>query len=444
MIRAGHRPGIAVIAASVALLVCAFIAAVYALRVSGHLMPAAQPLTWLWAPIAFLLIGQTALYLGSRPRRATPGQRARLDRLKAAVLVPVYDEDPGYLRSGLDSLLAQTRRPDEVHVVDDGSGVDYTELRRWWLAAARAHRITTTWTRTPNRGKRHAQVTAAAHCPEADILVTVDSDATLAPDALGELLVPFADRRVQAVAGLALATNNRAGLLSRITDLWYVTMQLVDRSALSVLGSVLVSSGSLAAYRAPVLHENSDAYLGETFLGRPVTFSDDSLLTLYALTRGRVVQQTSAVVFSAMPERVGHHLRQYLRWMRGSTIRSLWRARYLPLTHPAYAAQLARWLQQAAYTVVLAWLAAAHVQENRPPSPLLLAVPLLLAASQTLRYLTVRRSDQCLASQFATWALTPLALAWSWIVLRPARWYATATCARTGWGTRTSGPEVVL
>lgn len=65
-------------------------------------------------------------------------------------------------------------------------------------------------------------------------------------------------------------------------------------------------------------------------MSRPVTFSDDSLLTLYALVRGRVVQQPTAVVFTAMPEELGHHLRQYLRWMRGSSLRSRWRVRYLP------------------------------------------------------------------------------------------------------------------
>ncbi|MGW4809413.1 hypothetical protein [Kitasatospora sp. NPDC004272] len=53
----------------------------------------------------------------------------------------------------------------------------------------------------------------------------------------------------------------------------------------------------------------------------------------------------------------------------------------------------------------------------------------------------MRRSDQSLRSQLGTWALTPLALARSRAVLRPVRWYATATCLRPGWGTRRNGPE---
>ncbi|MFK0096992.1 glycosyltransferase [Streptomyces sp. NPDC091040] len=403
-----------------------------------------DPALWAWAPLAALLLTQTVLYLLERPHRADAKGQERLDGLHVAVLMPVFNEDNGYLRAALSSLLAQTRRPDSVHIVDDGSELSHRVVRRWWMAAARDHGIPTSWHRTPNRGKRHAQVLAARQAPEADVHVTVDSDAQLAPDALHEVLQPLADPRVQAVAGLVLARNNRNGLLSRMTDLWYVTCQMVERSAQSPLGSVMVASGSLAAYRAELLTDHAEGYLSETFMGRPVTFSDDSMLTLYALVRGRVVQQPTAVVFTAMPEEFGHHVRQYLRWMRGSSLRALWRVRYLPARHPALAAQLLRWFQQLATTAALVWLLALHLRPGPLPSPLLMAVPLLLTAGQTLRYLVVRRSDQTLRSQLATWALTPLAMFWSWTVLRPLRWYGAATCWKTGWGTRQAGAEIHL
>ncbi|MFC8720494.1 glycosyltransferase [Kitasatospora sp. NPDC057198] len=438
-----RRPAL-LLAAAAGLLTAATVLAGYGLRAWSAALGAQGWWTqWLWAPMAAALLLQTALYLAERPAAATPEQQRALDRLEVAVLVPVFDEDPGYLRSALASLLDQHRRPSSVHVVDDGSTVDYREVRGPWLRAAAAAGVRATWERQPNRGKRRAQVAAARHCPGADVLVTVDSDAHLDPRALHELLQPLVDPRVQAVAGVVVAHNNRRGLISRITDLWYVTNQLVDRSALSPLGAVMVCSGSLAAYRADLLADHRDAYLAETFAGRPVTFSDDSMLTFYALRRGRVVQQPSAIVFSVMPERVGHHLRQYARWMRGSTIRSLWRVRYLPPRHPALLAQVLRWYQHLAASAAAVLLLTRSLHAGAPLPPVLLAVPVLLVCGQTLRYLTVRRSDQSFRSQLGTWALTPLALAWSWTVLRPVRWYATATCLRTGWGTRRNGPEVV-
>lgn len=434
-----------VLAGIAALGVVAVAVTLYAARIwSSARQTPSEDLQWMWVPVAAVVVAQAGLYLCDRPFRASREQQQVLDTMHLAVLMPVFNEDNGYLRSALGSLLAQSRRPDSVHIVDDGSELSSRNVRRWWRRAAREAGIHTTWQRTPNHGKRHAQVLAARRCPQADVFVTVDSDAHLDPAALDEVLQPLVDPRVQAVAGVVLAHNNRNGLLSRITDLWYVTSQLVDRSALSPLGGVMVASGSLAAYRAALLRDREQSYLAETFCGRPVTFSDDSMLTLYALMRGRVVQQPTAIVFSAMPETVSHHLRQYVRWMRGSSIRALWRVRYLPLRHPAFLAQLVRWFQLLACNTILLWLAATYLNAGATPPAALMSVPLFIAAGQTLRYLILRRSDQTLLSQTATWALTPLALLWAWIVLRPVRWYGFATCARTGWGTRTTGPEVAL
>ncbi|MFJ7423014.1 glycosyltransferase [Streptomyces uncialis] len=441
----GRRPRALLLAATLALLVIGAWAAVRGLEAGGVLGDRDDGRTvLLWAPVALLLILQSVLYACERPHRADAAGQHALDELRIAVLVPVYNEDPAYLRAALTALAAQSRRPDAVHIVDDGSDDGCPAVAKWWTRHAAEAGIRTTWQRTPNQGKRHAQVTALREAGDADIIVTVDSDACLAADALGEVLQPFADPRVQGSAGLVVAANHRATLLTRVTDLYFVANQLVDRSALSPLGAVMVAPGSLAAYRAPVLRDNLAAYLGETFMGRPVHFSDDSLLTLFALLRGRVVQQPSAVVLTAMPERTGHHLRQYLRWMRGSTIRSLWRARHLPLTHPAYIAQLLRWFLQIVCTGALCWMAVLHLRHDIGFSPWLATVPLLIGYAQALRYLTVRRSDETLAHQTVTWLLTPLALLWAWTVLRAVRWYATLTCGRTRWGTRASGPEVVL
>lgn len=440
-----HRRG-ALAAATLTLAAGAAWAAQHAVHAAGWADGQPARLAAVWAITFGLLLTQTVMYHCERPKTLTARAARQLDALHVAVICPAYNEDPGYLRLGLESLLRQTRRPDSVHIVDDGStSTDYAQVRAWWERAARQAGVITTWQRTTNGGKRHAQAHAIRQAPEADVFVTIDSDACLSPDALGELLIPFARADVQSVAGVVIASNNRVNLLARITDLWFVTGQLVDRSALSAMGSVLVNSGPLAAYRAPVVRDNLDAYLNERFMGRPVMFSDDSLLTLYALLRGRTVQQPSAIVFTAMPEKAGHLLRMYLRWMRGSTIRSIWRLRYLPLNRWAYWAHLMRWFQLALATSVLVWLLAVEplMFGQLPPWQFAL-VPVLIGWAQGLRYLALVRSDESTASRVGTWLLMPLAVAWAWTVLRAMRWYGMATCARTGWGTRQNGAEVSL
>ncbi|PZT70601.1 hypothetical protein DN402_24440 [Streptomyces sp. SW4] len=152
---------------------------------------------------------QVTLYHLDRPTRVPARAQARLDRLHVSILMPVYNEDPGYLKLGLESFLQQSRRPDSVHVVDDGSTTtDYAEVRDWWLRAAWQAGVRTTWQRVPNGGKRHAQAVGVEASPYADIYITVDSDSYLDPRAVEEILKPFSKRRVQSVAGIVIATNN--------------------------------------------------------------------------------------------------------------------------------------------------------------------------------------------------------------------------------------------
>ncbi|MEU6744750.1 glycosyltransferase [Spirillospora sp. NPDC046719] len=408
------------------------------LWVVHHLITPYSPgLAALWTVSVLLLVWGLALALLERPKTGDPGD------LAAAVAVPVFNEDPAQLMACLDSLLDQTRPPDAVHVVDDGSTTGgYDEVRSRFLRAATARGVSASWTRTPNNGKRHAQAVAFRAAPDADVYLTVDSDTILDSHAVAEGLAPFASPQVMSVAGVCLIENNRRSPVSRIYDLWYTSFQMVDRSGQSVMGSVMVNCGVLAFYRAAIVRDHLDGYLNETFFGRPVAFSDDSMLTLYALLQGRTVQQPTCVGFTLAPDRLSHQMRQYLRWARGSTIRTWWRLRYLPLGSYAYWAHLFRTAHFPLSTVMAFFLLFVHPMLNRSMIPDIVVITVLLSYLQNLRYLTYRRSDQRLASQLLTYALSPLTSLWIALFLRPVRWYAAATCLRTGWGTRAAGVEV--
>lgn len=392
--------------------------------------------------LAFVMLAfQTGLYYLERPATVTRRQGLLLDGLHVTVPVPLYNEAPELVWRCLSSLLDQTRLPNLIFVVDDGSQVDgvpvdYGPVRAALLAKAGERGVQVAWMRTENRGKRHAQGEVVHRTPYSDYYVTVDSDAWLPANAVAELLKPMADQRVQSVAGVVLASNNRRNLLTRFTDLWFVTGQLVDRSSQSTMGSVLVNSGVLAAYRGDLIRKYLDVYLNETFFGRRVEFSDDSMLTIFALTEGRAVQQPTAYALTTMPENVDHHLRQYVRWMRGAFIRSWWRFKYLPLSGYAWWSHLMAWVQMAISTVIFGYLFVVQPITLQQFSPWLLLVPVLIGYAQALRYLSFRRSDESVWSQLGTFALAPISTLWMFFVLRPVRWYGMATCLRTGWGTR--------
>lgn len=390
--------------------------------------------------IFLFLAWQLSLAWTERPVTATPRQQRILDKLGVTVNVPVFNEDPVLLHGVLESLFTQTRLPGKVSVVDDGSAVDYSELRDRW-EANHDRRVELEWIRQANGGKRTAQI-ATFDRDSSDILVTIDSDTMLHPRALEEGLKPFADPRVMSVAGLVLALNKHKNLLVKVIDLVITTWQLTSRSALSVTGNVLVNSGPFALYRTSVIAEARDSYLAETFMGRPVHFSDDALLTMLALLRGRAVQQHTAVAFTTWPEGLSHHVRQQLRWCRGMFIRSFWRFRYLPMSGIAFWFEIASWVQ---FLLSTAAFLEVFVIESAVEHHLIvtaLIITPLLTYGVTVRTLMICRSDETRLQQLGVYALSPLVIVWGWLIFRPLRVWGMLTCLKLGWGTRQNGIEV--
>lgn len=389
------------------------------------------------ASVVVLCVQFLAAQLERPYRIGDAAQQAALDRLDVVVLVPCYNEDPEALRRCLQSFFDQSRLPQAICVTDDGStSGDYAEQRDWFLAEAARRGIRAHWRRTENGGKRMAQVMGARREPRADVYVTVDSDSILDPEAIAEGLKPFVHPRIQSVAAVILTTNVGTNLLTRMMDLICVTLQLGDRSALSTAGSVMVNCGGCALYRGDVLRANVRTYLTETLFGRPVHMSDDSLLTLFALERGFAVQQPSAFAFTLMPENLRHHTKQQLRWMRGSFIRSWWRFKYLPMTHPAYWMHAVKWVMYIAVTAVFLALLLSGVLFDPGVFGWALVVTIGVQFATSARYLSVWRSDQGLGQRWLVYLTAPLAALWSWFVLRAMRWYAMATFRDVSWGTR--------
>ncbi|WP_255305832.1 glycosyltransferase family A protein [Streptomyces sp. Wb2n-11] len=94
-------------------------------------------LSLVWTALFVVFMVQTLMYHLEHPRRLSARGARQLSGLHVAILMPVHNEDPGCLKLGLESFLTQTRRPDSVHIVDDGStSPDYAEVRAWWNRAA--------------------------------------------------------------------------------------------------------------------------------------------------------------------------------------------------------------------------------------------------------------------------------------------------------------------
>jgi hyaluronan synthase len=431
-----HRPALLVIG------ICAVLALVGA-RHAWYLDQWAgyRLITVIWILTFAIVAAQWVLSWLERPYVVSGQRQAELDRMRVTVNVPVWNEEPMILDRVLYALFHQTRLPDRVQVVDDYSEREhYGEVRAYWLAH-HPPSVEFSWLRQPsNLGKKRAQRRTFEGDP-ADIFITLDSDTTLALNAIDEGIKPFTDPRVHSVAGLELAWNHDTSLLTRIKSVNALIWQFVTCSSQHVLGgNVLVNRGTFALYRGDMIRETLNAYTGETFLGRPVLLADDTMLTLWALGRGRAVQQPSAVCFAVYPETLSHTMRQWVRWMRGTSLRTLWRLRYLsPLSWGWWYTVLISWGYLAYLSVIVAVIA--DWPRSRSFAVTALVVSIGWNWITAMRMFTLRRSDQGWLQRAEAFMVVPIAIAWMTLVLRPIRLYGQLTMRRQGWVTRGGGAE---
>jgi hyaluronan synthase len=364
-----------------------------------------------------------------RPSRDDPAAVGSI-----AAVVPFYNEDPVALEACLRSILDQSRPVDSIYVVDDGSDDTWCFHLTRRLLAVSGHPNAVVHRLDANVGKRHAQAWAFRRLRD-DLVVTVDSDTVLHPHAVHEALRGFADSSVQAVTGNVQAYNAATNLLTRLTSLRYVNAFLWERAAYSVLGSVLCACGSFSVWRRSLIDDHLDDYLRQSFMGVPVTYGDDRRLTNYALRRGRVLLQDTAVAYTTVPERFRHYANQQLRWNKSFFRETLWALRvFRPWTWTWLLSfsELALWVcftfvAAAAFVVV-------PLLTGTWPSPWYLVFVAMMAYARSVRYLGSQRTP--LRSQVAVYLLAPVYGLLYITVLMPIRLWALCNLRNPGWGTR--------
>lgn len=290
-------------------------------------------LTWLLLAYTLIAVSHFVLQLfyAHRTYRRQSSPRFAIDYpdlpIAVDVLIPSYNEDPELLDACVRSALGQDHGGKvKVIVIDDGSPnralLDpvYDALERAGATVIRAPR---------NQGKRHAQALGLAVC-EGEIIVTLDSDSILRPDAIRRLTRQFSDPRVGAATGFVDVVNYRTNLLTRLQRLRYWMAFNQERAAQHWFRTVLCCSGPLAAYRRVILDRVRDAYLGQEYGGVECTYGDDRHLTNLVLASGfDTVFDAGAVAHTHVPETLRQFVRQQLRWSKSFYRELVWTLPYI-------------------------------------------------------------------------------------------------------------------
>jgi cellulose synthase/poly-beta-1,6-N-acetylglucosamine synthase-like glycosyltransferase len=151
-----------------------------------------------------------------------------------------------------------------------------------------------------------------------EILVTIDADTEVEPDAIGKLLRHFVDPKVGAVAG-NVKVGNRSRWLTRWQALEYITSQNMEKRAFDLLNCITVVPGALGAWRKKAI-ESAGGITADTV-------AEDADLTIAIRRQGwRIGYDEEAIAWTEAPETPGALIRQRFRWTFG-TLQSFWKHR---------------------------------------------------------------------------------------------------------------------
>ncbi|MFI5058236.1 MAG: glycosyltransferase [Candidatus Acidiferrales bacterium] len=253
-----------------------------------------------------LIIGLLAIIEKLRPDHAVLSEPPP----SVTVLIPAHNEENVIVQT-VSSVLASDLPYLRVIVVNDGS-VDRTgELLDTHFGADERVRII----HQVNRGKA-AALSLAMSLVETEIVVTIDADTEVEPDAIQKLLRHFSDPKTGAVAG-NVKVGNRSRWLTRWQALEYITSQNMEKRAFDLLNCITVVPGALGAWRKKAIDEAGGITAD--------TVAEDADLTIAIRRMGwRVSYDEEAIAWTEAPETPGALIRQRFRWTFG-TLQSFWK-----------------------------------------------------------------------------------------------------------------------
>ncbi|HUP63944.1 MAG TPA: glycosyltransferase family 2 protein, partial [Thermoanaerobaculia bacterium] len=222
-----------------------------------------------------------------------------------SIIVPAYNEGE-VIEASIASLLELRYPYYEVIAVDDGSTDDtYERMRR---LEGNHFGVKVSTFRKENSGKADT-LNYGIRRSRAPIIVCMDADSKLAPEALRYAVRHFRDPKVGAIAGNVKVVN-RHNIWTRLQALEYIEGLNIVRKAQGFLRTVNVIPGPIGIFRRSVL-ERVGGYDSDTF-------AEDFDLTVKVLADGwQIVYEPKAIAFTEAPEVLLDIIKQRYRWSRG-------------------------------------------------------------------------------------------------------------------------------
>lgn len=229
-----------------------------------------------------------------------------------SVVISAYNEEKVISRT-IDSILKNHYPVMEVIVVNDGSTDHTPEVIRENFKDNRRVRLIS----KRNTGKA-LSINLGVKKAKGEIVVLLDADTLMAPNAISLLVPHFKNKKVAAVSGNVKVGNIR-NLLTTWQHIEYVTGFNLERRAFAELNCITVVPGAIGAWRKSLLQRAG--YF------KTDTLAEDTDITLTLLQQGWQIHfEEKAYGFTEAPEDIKSLVKQRYRWTFG-TLQCLWKHR---------------------------------------------------------------------------------------------------------------------
>src|SRR5579872_2152806 len=221
--------------------------------------------------------------------------------LRISILIPCYNEELTIERCVL-SCLNQTRKPDQIVVVNDCSKDGSAEILERYT-----DRITVV--KTPrNTGNKSSAQEYGLGFITGEIVIMTDGDTVIDPNFVNEIIKDFNNPEIVASSGAV--RSMKYNWLTRCRAFEYVVSNNIHKLSQSYLNTMLVIPGAAGAFRTDIFRK----YL--TFDHDTIT---EDLDFTYKLHRNnmKIAYNRNAIVWTQDPANLYSYINQMRRWFGG-------------------------------------------------------------------------------------------------------------------------------
>jgi poly-beta-1,6-N-acetyl-D-glucosamine synthase len=236
---------------------------------------------------------------------------------KISVIIPAHNEENVIVKS-IESALNADYPNKEIIVVDDGSKDRTYQLASLFASNGSIKLVH----RDCSSGTKASALNYGILFASGEVLVTVDADTLIEPNALNQLIDTLSDPEVTAASGnVRILCGDKGGknLLVRLQEYEYFIAFELGRRFNSIFGTMMIISGAFGAFRS-----NELKTLGQYDKD---TITEDFDLTLKLRKLGKKLLYTDkAVSWTLAPDTWKDWRNQRIRWTRGEA-ETLWKHR---------------------------------------------------------------------------------------------------------------------